>query len=240
MGPLTHGAVSDRRIKVDPVRISNFLRTWLNEGGAHSVGFTDLQPYHLYSHKGRGERFGEKILHTHSHAIAITVEMDHRKMQSAPSGPTVMESSEQYVRSGMLALKAASFLRKLGYESTAHIDGNYQGIAPLVGRDAEVRALRRSIEDLRSGAGGIVTFFIKGDLANARRFLEHCEVFALAESLGGVESLVDHPAIMTHASVPQERRAELGISDQLIRLSVGIEAVEDLVADLDRALAAAM
>ena len=84
--------------------------------------------------------------------------------------------------------------------------------------------------------GGIVTFFVKGDLGNARRFLERCEVFALAESLGGVESLVDHPAIMTHASVPEEDRAKLGISDQLIRLSVGIEAIEDLVADLDQAL----
>ncbi len=86
------------------------------------------------------------------------------------------------------------------------------------------------------GFGGIVTFFIKGDLENARRFLERCEVFALAESLGGVESLVDHPAIMTHASVPAEERAALGISDQLIRLSVGIEALDDLLADLDRAL----
>jgi cystathionine gamma-lyase len=84
--------------------------------------------------------------------------------------------------------------------------------------------------------GGIVTFFIKGDLAAARRFLERCEVFSLAESLGGVESLVDHPAIMTHASVPESERAKLGISDQLIRLSVGIEALDDLVADLDRAL----
>ena len=86
------------------------------------------------------------------------------------------------------------------------------------------------------GFGGIVTFFIKGNLTDARRFLERCEVFSLAESLGGVESLVDHPAIMTHASVPADERAALGISDQLIRLSVGIEAVEDLIADLDRAL----
>ena len=86
------------------------------------------------------------------------------------------------------------------------------------------------------GFGGIVTFFIKGDLGDARRFLEHCEVFSLAESLGGVESLVDHPAIMTHASVPAEERAKLGISDTLIRLSVGIEDCDDLIADLDRAL----
>ncbi|RZV32979.1 MAG: cystathionine gamma-synthase [Chromatiales bacterium] len=86
------------------------------------------------------------------------------------------------------------------------------------------------------GFGGIVTFFIKGGLEAARRFLERCEVFTLAESLGGVESLVDHPAIMTHASVPAAERAKLGISDTLIRLSVGIEAVDDLIADLDQAL----
>ena len=86
------------------------------------------------------------------------------------------------------------------------------------------------------GFGGIVTFFIKGDLDDARRFLESCKVFALAESLGGVESLVDHPGIMTHASVPAEERAKLGISDTLIRLSVGIEDVDDLIADLDQAL----
>jgi len=84
--------------------------------------------------------------------------------------------------------------------------------------------------------GGIVTFFIKGGLDEARRFLERCEVFALAESLGGVESLVDHPAIMTHASVPAEKRKALGLSDQLIRLSVGIEDVEDLIGDLDQSL----
>jgi len=86
------------------------------------------------------------------------------------------------------------------------------------------------------GFGGIVTFFIKGNLDNARVFLERCQVFSLAESLGGVESLVDHPAIMTHASVPVEERAKLGISDTLIRLSVGIEAVDDLIEDLDQAL----
>jgi len=89
-----------------------------------------------------------------------------------------------------------------------------------------------------AGFGGIVTFFIKGALPDARQFLERCRLFALAESLGGVESLVDHPAIMTHASVPADRRAELGISDQLIRLSVGIEECDDLVADLTQALAA--
>ncbi|MGH8496537.1 MAG: cystathionine gamma-synthase [Gammaproteobacteria bacterium] len=82
---------------------------------------------------------------------------------------------------------------------------------------------------------GIVTFFIEGGLDAARRFLERCELFSLAESLGGVESLVDHPAIMTHASVPAAQRAEMGVSDSLIRLSVGIEDVDDLIADLRHA-----
>lgn len=90
------------------------------------------------------------------------------------------------------------------------------------------------------GASGMITFFIKGGLDEARRFLETIRVFALAESLGGVESLVDHPAIMTHASVPPDQRAALGISDALIRLSVGIEDVQDLIDDLDRALKAAV
>jgi cystathionine gamma-lyase len=90
-----------------------------------------------------------------------------------------------------------------------------------------------------AGGGGIVTFFIDGTIDHARRFLESTRLFALAESLGGVESLVDHPAIMTHASVPAARRAELGISDQLIRLSVGIEETGDLIDDLETALAAA-
>lgn len=92
---------------------------------------------------------------------------------------------------------------------------------------------------IMSGHTGMITFFIKGGLAESRTFLESLRVFTLAESLGGVESLVDHPAIMTHASVPPEMRRQLGISDTLIRLSVGIEHCDDLIADLDQALKAA-
>ncbi len=84
--------------------------------------------------------------------------------------------------------------------------------------------------------GGMVTAVLSGGLDVARRFLERCEIFALAESLGGVESLIEHPAIMTHASIPPEIRAELGISDGLVRLSVGVEDVDDLIAELDYAL----
>jgi cystathionine gamma-lyase len=86
-----------------------------------------------------------------------------------------------------------------------------------------------------TGFGGMITFFIKGGIDASRKFLESVQVFALAESLGGVESLVDHPAIMTHASVPVDQRAALGIDDSLIRLSVGVEDIDDLLADLKQA-----
>ena len=86
------------------------------------------------------------------------------------------------------------------------------------------------------GFGGIVTIFVKGGLEGAKRFCERTELFTLAESLGGVESLVNHPAIMTHASIPPERRAQLGLFDNLVRLSVGVEDQDDLRADLERAL----
>lgn len=91
---------------------------------------------------------------------------------------------------------------------------------------------------MHGGFGGIVSIDLDTDIDGARRFLEACEVFTLAESLGGVESLIEHPALMTHASIPPERRAELGIGDGLIRLSVGIEHIDDQREDLRRALAA--
>ena len=89
------------------------------------------------------------------------------------------------------------------------------------------------------GFGGMISFVLKGGLDESRRFLSACQVFTLAESLGGVESLIEHPAIMTHASIPADRRAALGIVDGFIRLSVGIEDLSDLRADLERSFAAA-
>jgi cystathionine gamma-lyase len=87
------------------------------------------------------------------------------------------------------------------------------------------------------GGGGMISIDLATDLAGARRFLESCRLFTLAESLGGVESLIEHPALMTHATIPPERRAEAGITDSLARLSVGIEDAQDLIADLAAALA---
>jgi len=88
------------------------------------------------------------------------------------------------------------------------------------------------------GMGGMISFVLRGDLERARRFLKACQIFVCAESLGGVESLIEHPAIMTHASVPADLRKTLGIEDSLIRISVGIEDVDDLLADLDQAFSA--
>lgn len=151
LGSLTHGspvATPDDpsgadKIKINPKKVSRFITHWLKQTGAHNVGYTKLMDYHLYSHKGRGVRSGDPIEQTQQNAIAITVEMDHKMMQSAPAGTTVMESSEQYLRSGVLALKVASYIRELGYEATAHIDGNYEVICPLVAVDAGLGVIGR-------------------------------------------------------------------------------------------------
>ena len=92
----------------------------------------------------------------------------------------------------------------------------------------------RLAQSQMSGGGGMITMFLKGGIDESRRFLEAVSLWALAESLGGVESLIEHPAIMTHASVPADQRATLGISDSLVRLSCGIEDADDLIADLSR------
>ncbi|KFG69948.1 cystathionine gamma-synthase [Microvirga sp. BSC39] len=122
------------------------------------------------------------------------------------------------------ALKIAQFL-----EAHPSVDGViYPGLASHPQHELAKRQMR--------GFGGIITARIKGGLDGAMRFLERCQLFTLAESLGGVESLIEHPAIMTHASVPPEVRAELGIDDGLVRLSVGIEDADDLIEDLRSAL----
>ncbi|MBM1171253.1 cystathionine gamma-synthase [Microvirga arabica] len=122
------------------------------------------------------------------------------------------------------ALKIAQFL-----EAHPGVDGViYPGLASHPQHELAKRQMR--------GFGGIITARIKGGLDGATRFLERCQLFTLAESLGGVESLIEHPAIMTHASVPPEVRAELGIDDGLVRLSVGIEDADDLIEDLRSAL----
>jgi cystathionine gamma-lyase len=88
-----------------------------------------------------------------------------------------------------------------------------------------------------NGFGGMVTAELRTDLAGCKGFLERVQLFTLAESLGGTDSLIEHPAIMTHATIPPGQRRAIGIGDSLVRLSVGIEDADDLIADLDQALA---
>ena len=122
------------------------------------------------------------------------------------------------------AFKIANFLE--GHEAIAKI--YYPGLASHPNHDVAKKQM--------NGFGGMITVVLKGGLKSATTFLERTKLFALAESLGGVESLIEHPAIMTHASVPADLRKQLGIEGGLVRLSVGIESVEDLLDDLDHAL----
>jgi cystathionine gamma-lyase len=125
------------------------------------------------------------------------------------------------------AIRIAEYLSKHPKIETVY----FPGLASHPQHDLAKRQMR--------GFGGMITAVIKGNIESSRRMLSACRIFTLAESLGGVESLIEHPAIMTHASVPKEQREALGISDGLIRLSVGIESADDLIADLDEALAVA-
>ncbi|MFC2090684.1 4Fe-4S dicluster domain-containing protein [Bacteroidota bacterium] len=134
---------STEKSSIESKEITRYISNWILQTGAHSVGITELKDYHLYSHKGRGKQRGEIITKDHSTAIAITVEMDYDHMKYAPAGPTVKESSEQYLRSGVIASKIALFIKNMGYDAKAHIDGNYELICPLVAEDAGLGVIGR-------------------------------------------------------------------------------------------------
>ncbi len=123
--------------------VSGFLRNWTIKLGAHSVGFTLLQPHHLYSHIGRGENYGNPVRLEHKFAIAFTVEMNHGSLSYAPKGPVVMESSQQYLNAGAIAVQVAQFIRNLGFDARAHIDANYRVICPVVAMDAGLGTIGR-------------------------------------------------------------------------------------------------
>ena len=137
-------------------------------------------------------------------------------------------------------------LKTLALRMQAHCENSLRIANWLVRHPAVERVIYPGLDDhpqhdlamrqMNGLGGGIISIVIRGGLEKTRRVLERCELFALAESLGGVESLINHPAIMTHSSVPEDIRTHLGISDTLIRLSVGVEDVDDLIADLDYAL----
>ena len=140
----------------------------------------------------------------------------------------------------MRSLKTLA-VRMQAHEKNAHTVAEYLSAHPKVKKAIYPGLKSHPQHELAkrqmTGFGGMVSFVLQGQIAETRRFLESVRIFSLAESLGGVESLVNHPAIMTHASVPAETRERLGISDSLIRLSVGIESIADIIADLEQALA---
>jgi len=151
------------------------------------------------------------------------------------------------VQSAFDAFLCLRSLKTLAVRMNAH-EANALAVARFLEAHPKIESVRYTglpshpqhalAERQMSGHGGMLTCNVAGDLDATRRFLQSVRIFALAESLGGVESLIEHPAIMTHASLPQSVRESLGIGDNLVRVSVGIEAQADLLRDLDRALAA--
>jgi ferredoxin len=141
--PFVDGATASNRVVPDPQAMTEFVKRWGQKLGALSVGITELRDYHLYSVVGRGDEYGQLVELQHRFGIALTVEMDKRTLDSAPLGPAVMESAQQYVASGTIAVQMATFIRKLGYPARAHIDGNYRVVCPLVARDAGLGEIGR-------------------------------------------------------------------------------------------------
>ena len=140
---LVAGDVSDEKVESDPLKISNYIKNWSQKLGALNAGITELKEYHKYSHAGRRKNYGEPVNLNHKFAIAFTVEMNKYQVGCAPAGPTVMESAQQYLESGSVAIQVAAFIRRLGFSARAHIDGNYQVLCPLIARDAGLGEIGR-------------------------------------------------------------------------------------------------
>lgn len=140
---LDHEKLPSPPRRYDPAPMTHFLKRWIRSLGTVSVGVTELRDYHLYSIIGRGDRYGEPVELSHKYAIALTVEMDKYLLDRSPGGPTVMESAQQYLNSGAVAVQVAEFIRQLGYSTRAHIDGSYRVVCPLVARDAGLGEIGR-------------------------------------------------------------------------------------------------
>lgn len=137
------GKVAGEKIVSSAGETSEYVKLWTKKLGAVDCGITELQDYHLYSVGGREERYGKKFVRKHKFAIALTVEMDRDMLATAPAAPVVMESGQQYMEAGKIAIQLAMFIRNLGYEARAHIDGNYEVVCPLVARDAGLGEIGR-------------------------------------------------------------------------------------------------
>ena len=137
------GPVASHTRQWEAKELSARLKQLAIQYGAVSAGITRLEDYHLYSYRGRRHNYGEAVDNRHTHALALTVEMDHDYVRNAPYAYCVLESSRQYVRSGILAVWLAQLLRDMGYPARAHIDGEYEVVCPLVARDAGLGEIGR-------------------------------------------------------------------------------------------------
>ena len=167
----------------------------------------------------KSQALHERIKHYQNALGATPAPFDcYMTMRGIDTLPVRMEKHQEN------AMKIAGFLE------------GHAGVEQVIYPGLESHPQHELAKRQMSGFGGMLAFYLKGGMAEARRFLENVQLFTLAESLGGTESLVEHPAIMTHASLTEESRKALGISDTLIRLSVGIEDADDLIEDLEQAL----
>lgn len=159
---LTTGQVAETRTPLDREMATRFLKGWAEKLGAVSTGVAAMRPGHFYAVKGRGEMYGQPVAADHAFGLAFAVEMDHRNLGTAPEGPTLMESAQQYLNAGAIAVQLAECIRRLGYAAEAHIDGNYRVVCPLVARDAGLGEIGRMGLLMTPGLGprvrlGVVT-----------------------------------------------------------------------------------
>ena len=140
---ITDGEVSPERLGLEPERITEYIRELGRYLGAHSVGFTELRPEHLYTIRGRREWYGKPVDNHHPFAIAFSVEMDYRMTRQGPKPGTVMETAKRYLQAAEIAVQIADFIRRLGYSARAHISSHYEVICPLVARDAGLGEIGR-------------------------------------------------------------------------------------------------
>lgn len=141
--PLVEKPTKVSKTKLSTQEISDFIKNWALKLGAINIGFTVLKTEHLYTHIGRGADYGKEVELDHKYAIAFTVEMNHKSLKNNPRGPVIMESSQQYLNAGVIAVQIAQLLRNLGFKARAHIDANYRLICPIVAQDAGLGTIGR-------------------------------------------------------------------------------------------------
>jgi ferredoxin len=141
--PLVDGEPAAERVTLDPAAATAFLVGWARKLGARDARVTTLEPHHRYTVGGRGDRYDQPVDLDHGWALALTVAMDKEALDHAPAAPVVMESAQQYLASGTVAVQLALLIRRLGWRARAHIDGNYQVCCPLVARDAGLGEIGR-------------------------------------------------------------------------------------------------